>query len=118
MSFLDQYDKAQADQKFPLVRGWMKNSPAEFFLELRETRPILVTPECTLLALHDDVVDALLQPSVFTVQLYESKMGTYLMAQDDTPVHFREKSIMQSLLNRDDLPRIRDFVGQDGQGSA
>jgi len=112
MSFLDLYDKAEASQKFPLVRGWMKNSPAEFFLELRETRPILVTPECTLLALHDDVVDALLQPSVFTVQLYESKMGTYLMAQDDTPVHFREKAIMQSLLNRDDLPRIRDFVGK------
>lgn len=112
MSFLDQYDNASADTQFSLVRGWMKTSPAEFFLELREQRPILVTPECTLLALHDDVVDALLQPSVFTVKLYEDKMGAYLMAQDDTPVHYREKSIMQSLLNRDDLPDIREFVGR------
>jgi cytochrome P450 len=112
MSFLDQYDKAPPAEKFPLVRGWMKSSPAEFFLELRENRPILVTPECTLLAMHDDVVDALLQPAVFTVKLYESKMGTYLMAQDDTPVHYREKAIMQALLNRDDLPRIRKFVGE------
>lgn len=112
MSFLDQYDAAPASQQFPLVREWMKNSPAEFFLELRENKPILTTPECTLLALHDDVVDALLQPAVFTAQLYEAKMGTYLMAQDDTPVHYREKSIMQSLLNRDDLPRIREFVGR------
>jgi cytochrome P450 len=90
----------------------MKNSPLEFFTELRESRPILKTPQCTLLALHDDVVDALLQPSVFTVQLYEEKMGTYLMAQDDTPVHFREKAIMQTMLNRDDLPKIREFVGK------
>lgn len=112
MSFLDQYDNATAESKFPLVRGWMKNSPLEFFAELRDARPILKTPECTLLALHDDVVDALLQPSVFTVQLYEDKMGTYLMAQDDTPVHWREKAIMQTLLNRDDLPRIRAFVGK------
>ena len=112
MSFLAQYDKATTESQFPLVRGWMKNSPLEFFTELRETRPILQTPECTLLALHDDVVDALLQPSVFTVQLYEDKMGTHLMAQDDTAVHYREKAIMQSLLNRDDLPRIRQFVGE------
>ncbi len=112
MSFLDQYDSASEDTKFPLVRGWMKNSPLEFFTELREKRPILQTPECTLLAMHDDVVDALLQTSVFTVQLYEEKMGTYLMAQDDTPVHFREKAIMQTLLNRDDLPRIREMVGR------
>jgi cytochrome P450 len=112
LSFLDQYDNASEESKFPLVRGWMKNAPLEFFAELRENRPILKTPECTLLALHDDVVDALLQPSVFTVQLYEDKMGTYLMAQDDTPVHFREKAIMQSLLNRDDLPRIRELVGR------
>ena len=69
MSFLDQYDSATVEAKFPLVRGWMKNSPLEFFSELRESRPILKTPECTLLALHDDVVDALVQPSVFTVQL-------------------------------------------------
>jgi len=112
VSFLAQYDKATTESQFPLVRGWMKNSPLEFFTELRETRPILQTPECTLLALHDDVVDALLQPSVFTVQLYEDKMGTHLMAQDDTAVHYREKAIMQSLLNRDDLPRIRQFVGE------
>ncbi len=112
MSFLDQYDNTPEAEKFPLVRGWMKNSPLEFFAELRDSRPILQTAECTLLAKHDDVVDALLQPSVFTVQLYEDKMGTYLMAQDDTPVHFREKAIMQTLLNRDDLPRIRELVGR------
>ena len=117
MSFLDQYDNTPEAEKFPLVRGWMKNSPLEFFAELRDSRPILQTAECTLLAKHDDVVDALLQPSVFTVQLYEDKMGTYLMAQDDTPVHFREKAIMQTLLNRDDLPRIRELVGRVAAGA-
>jgi cytochrome P450 len=112
MSFLDQYDQAPLASQFPLVHGWIKNAPQEFFAELRATRPILQTPECTLLALHEDVVDALLQPAVFTVQLYEEKMPGYLMAQDDTPVHFREKSLMKALLNRDDLPRIRELVGK------
>lgn len=112
MSFLSQYDGAGEDRKPSLVRGWIKNSPDEFFDELRAARPVLVTPGCTLLALHQDVVDVLLQPRVFTVQLYEEKMGSYLMAQDDTPVHFREKAIMRSMLNRDDLPRIRQLVAR------
>jgi cytochrome P450 len=110
MSFLDQYDKASDAEKFPLVRNWMINEPLEFFAELRSDRPILETPECTLVTWYDDAIEILLDPTVFTVQLYESKMGTYLMAQDDTPTHSREKAIMTSLLNRDDLPRIREFV--------
>ncbi len=112
MNFLSQYDRTPTDVKFGLVRNWMKSSPDEFFDQLRADRPVLATPECTLLALYSDVVEVLLQPRVFTVQLYQDKMGSYLMAQDDTAVHFREKAIMQAMLNRDDLPRIRDFVGQ------
>jgi cytochrome P450 len=34
----------------------------------------------------------------------------YLMAHDDDALHYREKSIMQSMLNRDDIPRVRKII--------
>ena len=33
-----------------------------------------------------------------------------MLAQDDTPLHTREKGVMRSLLNRDDIPRVRELV--------
>jgi cytochrome P450 len=55
-------------------------------------------------------------PSIFTVDLYKPKMGVtdtdegYLMAHDDDALHYREKSIMKSMLNRDDIPRVRCLI--------
>jgi len=94
----------------------MKTEPLPFFKQLRAERPVLVTPECTLLALFSDVRDCLQMPKIFTVDLYKPKMGVtetdvgYLMAHDDDPLHYREKSIMQGMLNRDDLPRVREGI--------
>jgi len=112
MSFLDQFDLAPAREKFLLVRGWMKSSPREFFFELRESRPVLKTSAGVLIALYSDVQEVLLNHHVFSVFPYKGKMGSYLMAQDDTPQHSREKSIMKAVLNRDDLPAIRQLVGK------
>jgi cytochrome P450 len=109
-NYLKQYDAAADADKYPLVRRWMMEEPLPFFKELRAKRPILVTPECTLLALFDDVTDVLNMPKIFTVELYVPKMADYLMAHDDDALHTREKSIMQGLLNRDDLPHIRTMV--------
>lgn len=114
--YLEQYDAAADADKYPLVRRWMFSEPLPFFKELREKRPILVTPECTLLALFDDVTEVLNMPKVFTVELYFPKMGDYLMAHDDDALHTRDKSIMQSLLNRDDLPQIRLMVANIAKG--
>lgn len=115
-NYLEQYDAAVDAEKFPLVRRWMYNEPLPFFKELREKRPILVTPECTLLALFDDVTDVLNMPKVFTVELYVAKMADYLMAHDDDAKHTREKSIMMGLLNRDDLPQVRIMVANIAKG--
>jgi len=109
-NYLEQYDAAADADKFPLVRRWMDTEPLPFFKELREKRPILVTPVCTLLARFDDVTEVLNMPKVFTVELYIAKMGDYLMAHDDDALHTREKSLMQGLLNRDDLPQVRAMV--------
>jgi cytochrome P450 len=114
--YLKEYDAAPATKKYPLVRGWMKSEPLPFFKQLREERPILVTPECTLVTLYSDLTDVMLMPKVFTVDLYKPKMGVtdtdvgYLMAHDDDALHYREKSLMQGLLNREDLPRVRALI--------
>jgi cytochrome P450 len=115
--YLQEYDAASDDQKYRLVQRWMKTEPLPLFKQLREQRPILVTPECTLVTLFSDLTDVMQMPKVFTVDLYKPKMGVtatdvgYLMAHDDDALHYREKSLMQGLLNREDLPRVRELVG-------
>ena len=115
-NYLKVFDGAPEDQKYPLVQDWMKNEPLPLFKQLRAERPVLETPECTLIANFIDVRDMLSMPKIFTVDLYKPKMGVtkteegFLMAHDDDALHYREKSIMQGLLNRDDLPRVRKLV--------
>ncbi|HYP04749.1 MAG TPA: cytochrome P450 [Bryobacteraceae bacterium] len=111
-NFLDRIDREPAETRLKLVRDIMAAHPLAFFKELRAKRPVMVLPECTLIALYDDVIEMLNMPKVFTVALYEPKMANgYLMSHDDDALHYREKSLMQGLLNRDDLPKVRSMVG-------
>ncbi len=120
-NYLAEYDAASENEKYPLVRKWMKKEPLPFFKQLREERPILVTPECTLISLFTDIRDVLQMPKIFTVDLYKPKMGVtdtevgYLMAHDDDALHYREKSIMQGFLNRDDIPGVRKLIAESGK---
>ena len=122
MSYLERYDATPDADKWRLARGWIDSATdvLPFFKELREKRPVLVTPSCTLIARYDDIIEALNMPRIFTVRLYWAKMtdGIYLMAHDDDPLHYREKSIMQGLLNRDDVPRVRAMVADIAKGPA
>lgn len=117
--YLERYDATPDAEKWRLARGWIDSETdvLPFFKELRERRPVLVTPTCTLLARYDDIIEALNMPKIFTVALYWPKMtnGIYLMAHDDDPLHYREKSIMQGFLNRDDVPRVRQMVAALGK---
>ena len=107
--YLEQYDAAADTDKSRLVRRWIDTEPLPFFKELREKRPILVTPKFTLVTRFDDVREVLNMPKVFTVAPYAPKMGDYLMMHDDDALHTREKSLMQCMLNRDDLPAVRTW---------
>ncbi len=109
-NYLDQYDAAADADKFPMVRRWIDTEPLPFFKELREKRPILVTPQCTLLTRFDDIREVLIMPKVFTVAPYVPKMENFMMAHDDDALHTREKSLMECMLNRDDLPVVRSMV--------
>ncbi|SFH47498.1 Cytochrome P450 [Nitrosospira sp. Nsp14] len=109
-SYLEQYDAAADTEKSYLARRWIDTEPLPFFKELRQKRPILVTPKFTLVTRFDEVREVLSMPKVFTVQPYAPKMADYLMMHDDDALHTREKSLMQSMLNRDDLPKVREMV--------
>jgi cytochrome P450 len=113
-NYLQRLDAVADQEKWPLVNQWLKSEPLPFFEELRELRPVLVTPAATLVARFEDVADVLNQPKIFTVALYLPKMGNgiYFMCHDDDALHTREKAIMQGLLNRDDLPEVRELVGR------
>ena len=115
-NYLAEYDAATEEDKYPLIVKWMSEEPLPFFKQLRQQRPVLVNSVCTLVANFNDVRDMLLMPKVVTVDLYKPKMGVtatdegYLMAHDDDALHYREKSLMQAMLNRDDLPYIRSII--------
>ncbi len=113
--YLAEYDAAPDDQKFALARKWMDTEPLAFFKQLREERPILVTPEATFVTLFNDVRDVLQMPEIFTAELYEPKMAEYFMKHDDDAFHEREKSVMKSLLNRNDLPHVREIVARNAK---
>ncbi len=121
-NYLELYDAADDDDKYPLVSKWINSDDRlPFFAQLRKERAVLVTPECTLVARFPDVRDMLSMPKIFTVDLYKPKMSVtgpddgYLMAHDDDALHYREKSLMQGMLNRDDLPRIRKLVAESAE---
>ena len=50
--YLKEYDAAPDGKKYPLVATGCKTEPLPFFKQLRAERPILVTPECTLVSLY------------------------------------------------------------------
>src|SRR3546814_17444722 len=118
MDYLAILDGAPPERQAAMIQAWMRSEPLPFFAQLRRERPVLVTPACTLVASFVDVRDCLQMPKVFTVDLYKTKMGVtgpndgYLMAHDDAALHYREKSLMQGLLNIDDLPSVREMVAE------
>ena len=109
-SYLQRYDATPVAERWPLVRGWMHDEPLPFYAELRKDRPILVMPELTLATRFDDCTEILRRHELFSVALYKPKQGEYFMAQDDTAAHWREKSIMRAILDREDIPAIRTYV--------
>lgn len=116
ITYLTRIDQEPDATKLKLVRQMLAADPLGFVAELRRHRPVLVLPECTLVSLYDDVIEMLNMPKVFTVALYVPKMANgYMMMHDDDALHYREKSIMQGLLNRDDLPQVRQLVAANAQ---
>lgn len=109
--YLDELAALAPRARWPRARTLITADPRGFFAELRAHAPIYETPEVTLIAKRADVIEALSVPKVFTVDLYRPKMGDFMLAQDETQVNYRDKSVMRAILTWDDLPKVREMVG-------
>ncbi|MGR7994735.1 cytochrome P450 [Xanthobacter sp. ZOL 2024] len=121
--YLDQLNALAPKDRWPLARTLISTDPRGFFAELRAHAPIYETAEVTLIAKRADVIEVLSAPKIFTVDLYRPKMGDFMLAQDETVVNYRDKSVMRAILTWDDLPRVRALVAEcaeaalDGAGA-
>ena len=108
--FAEVLDQTPEQEQWPLIRGWLHKYPQPFNRFLRQKHRVYSTPDCELISHYDDVVAALGLPEIFSVQLYKPKMGSYLMTEDNTPVHNEDKEIMHALLKQEDLSLTRERV--------
>jgi cytochrome P450 len=108
--FLDRIDALPPRDQWSAVRHWTATEPGAFLRELREERPVLVLPDLTVVSTHVDCMTVLRRHGAFGVDLYAPKQGSYFMAQDDTAAHWREKSVMKAILDREDIPAIRRWI--------
>lgn len=88
-----------------------------FFLILRNTIPNLVLPKNgpVFITRFNDVQEALNRPEVFNVTyapMMDPSVGPFMLARDGTQINDRDKGIMRSVLQRDDLPRVREMVAK------
>ena len=111
-AYLTKLDALAPGARWAQARAWLYAEPMPFFAELRAERPVYATPEVTLATSYADCSLVLRRHLSFQVDLYKPKQGDYWMAQDETPAHAREKSVMRSLLDREQLPAMRDWIGQ------
>lgn len=111
-AYLDRLGALAPGDRWPQARKLLFGEPLPFFAELRAEAPVYVTPEVTLVTRHADCSAILRQHHLFGVDLYKPKQGDYWMAQDETPVHVREKAIMRAILDREQLPAMRKFIGE------
>lgn len=115
MSYLEQLEQTVPRDRWVTARRWMADEPLQFFSELRRHRPVLVLPEVTLVTRFVDCTEVLRRHDLYSVALYRAKQGDYWMAQDDTAEHWREKSIMRAILDREDVPQIRSSVSESAR---
>ena len=108
-TFLAAIDSLPETARWAKVREPIFTQPLPFFEELRRDRPIWRLPQLTLVTRFADCSSILRLHDAFGVDLYELKQGAYFMAQDDTAAHWRQKSIMKTVLDREDIPAIRDL---------
>lgn len=122
MSYLKEYDAippANVRARLALTTGWIRTDTRPFFAELRERRPIFSTPAYTFVTRYRDVIEVLDRDDVYTVQIYAAKMdpsvGPTMLARDRQPLNWRHKSIMRTMMPREESPRVRGIIADIAQ---
>lgn len=117
MGFLSEYDAAPDPQtKAGILIKWLRADWRGMYAELRSNRPILMSPQFTMVTRATDVIDILSQPTLFSVKANRRAMdpsvGPFMLARDETELNWQEKGLMQVVLRRDDVARVRALAGE------
>ncbi|MFI7417872.1 cytochrome P450 [Nonomuraea sp. NPDC049684] len=118
--YLERYDQALAKDPisaFGLVREWMRTDWRNLFAELRERRPIFVTPAFTVVTRFADVAEVLAHEQVFSVRAFGPRLDAalgapFMLGRDATPMNWREKGLMQLMLAPQDAAGVRELTGR------
>ncbi|MEV3982687.1 cytochrome P450 [Nonomuraea sp. NPDC049758] len=118
--YLERYDQALAKDPisaFGLVREWMRTDWRSLFAELRERRPVFVTPAFTVVTRFADVTEVLAHEQVFSVRAFGPRLDAalgapFMLGRDATPMNWREKGLMQLMLAPEDATGVRELTGR------
>ncbi|MFC4015062.1 cytochrome P450 [Nonomuraea purpurea] len=117
--YLERYEQALARDVMSalgLVREWMRTDWRSLFAELRERRPIFVTPGFTIVTRFADVTEVLSHEKVFSVRAFGPRLdaalgGPFMLGRDATDMNWREKGLMQVMLDPRDAAGVRELAG-------
>jgi len=105
-----------AGKQFQFMMDQIRSDGLAFFKELRDSRPILQSPMATLVAQFRDVEEILHREQIFSVSPYLPRMmgviGPFVLSQDITPGYDHDISILRLVVQREDLPRVKDIVSR------
>lgn len=111
---------SQTDKKglfAQFIEYMVRQKPDIFFKVLRNTLPIFGNKKTgpVFITRFNDVQEALSRPEVFRVvyaPMMDPSVGPFMLGRDDTTINQRDKGIMRSLMQREDLPAIRSKVAK------
>lgn len=118
MSFLEEFDAQVGNpiEQNLVFRKWLALNWREMFAELRDKRPVLITPFFTVVTKWPDVLDVISRNEIFTVmhnrRSMDPSVGPFMLARDGGNENWHEKSVMRSVLRRSDLPKIRKLAAE------
>jgi len=112
-------DESVADSPVARFGKFLINNYPDFLFGLiRNTRPNLSLPGSggpVFVTRYYDVCEALNRPEIFNViyaPMMDPSVGPFMLGRDDTTINQRDKGIMRALIQREDLPRVREMVAQ------
>jgi cytochrome P450 len=88
---------------------------------LRFLSPVLVVQKRVFVARHADIVEVLSRDDEFTISEINGARtardnGPFVLGMDRGPAHDREKALLNAVMRRDDVARIRQFVANEAAG--
>ncbi|MCM2679958.1 cytochrome P450 [Echinimonas agarilytica] len=94
------------------IEYMLTQKPDLFFKILRNTIPVFGNTKTgpVFITRFNDVQEALTRPEVFRVMyapMMDPSVGPFMLGRDGTTINQRDKGIMRSLIQREDIPKIK-----------